>query len=183
MAVGRIASFLSSLSPAADTAAASGAEQLPEELDRHVAALDQQQNLSERQGQGDPSDIAAQLQTMVSAVRSLNENAVQQGAAVVVSAAGTQLHNAVSALGHLLAAVDAQAMAKGASGPVREAATVVDSVEAGLAGTQNAAEQVMRNLPALQAQRAQEASDRFQANMRDAIRQVRGTLGSLNVRP
>ena len=93
------------------------------------------------------------------------------------------MRNAVTGLSHLLAAVDSSALAQGAAAPVREAAGVIDAVEAGLIGTQAAAEQVMRNLPALQAARAQEASDRFQSDMRDAIRQVRGALGSLNVRP
>ena len=40
----------------------------------------------------------------------------------------------------------------------------------------------MRNLPAAQAQRAQEASNQFQAQMRVAIRQVREALSDLNVR-
>lgn len=183
MGIGRIASFLSSLSPASEAAAASSADQLPEQPDRRVDGLSEQQNLADRRGQGDPNDITAQLQTMVSAVRALNDNAVQQGAAVVVSAAGTELRNAVTALGHLLAAVDAQALAQGAAAPVREAATVIDSVEAGVAGSQSAAELVMRTLPALQAQRAQEATDRFQSEMRAAIGQVRGVLSGLNVKP
>lgn len=185
MGIGRIASFLSSLSPAADAAAATAtADQVPEESERRADALSEQPSLADQQRHGgDPNDIAAQLQTMVSAVRTLNENAIQQGAAVAVSAAGTELRNAVTGLSHLLAAVDAQALANGAAAPVREAAAVIDGVESGLAGTQAAAEQVMRNLPVVQAQRAQDASDRFQAEMRDAIRQVRGVLSDLNVKP
>lgn len=183
MGIGRIASFLSSLSPAADAAAAASAsDSVPEELDRRAEALNQQNQLNDDQRRNQANDIALQLQTMVSAVRAVNENAVQQGAAVAVSAAGTELRNAVNALGHLLAAVDAHALASGAAGPVREAAQVIDGVEAGIAGAQAAAEQIMRNLPAAQAERAQMASDQFQAEMRAAIRQVRGVLSDLNVR-
>jgi len=183
MAIGRIASFLSSLSPAADpTSETTNSEHIPEGVEQQTEAVSEQTALfdKERHG-GDPNEIAAQLQTMVNAVRTLNENAVQQGAAVAVSAAGTQLRNAVVGLSHLLAAVDAQAMATGAATPVREAAEVIDAVEAGVAGTHATTEQVLRNLPVLQAQRAQEASDRFQAEMRGAIRQVRSVLSDLNV--
>ncbi|HLO79021.1 MAG TPA: hypothetical protein VK196_21405 [Magnetospirillum sp.] len=184
MGIGRIASFLSSLSPAADAAAASAAaDQVPEERERKTDALSEQSSTADKERRGDPNDLAAQLQTMVTAVRTLNENAVQQGAAVAVSAAGSELRNAVTGLSHLLAAVDANALANGAATPVREAAGVIDAVESGLVGTQAAAQQVMRNLPAAQAQRAQEASDRFQAEMRGAIKQVRGVLTDLNVRP
>lgn len=183
MGIGRIASFLSSLSPAADAAASTAlAEQVPEESERRADALSDQPSLSDQQRHGDPNDIAAQLQTMVSAVRTLNENAIQQGGAVAVSAAGTELRNAVTGLSHLLAAVDAQALANGAVTPVREASAVIDGVEAGLVGTQAATEQVLRNLPAVQAQRAQDTADRFQADMRAAIGQVRGVLSDLNVR-
>lgn len=180
MGIGRIASFLSSLSPASDAAA--GADQVPEQPERRAEALGEQPSLADKERHGDPNDIAAQLQTMVSAVRTLNENAIQQGAAVAVSAAGTELRNAVTGLSHLLAAVDAQAMANGAAAPVREAATVIDGVEAGIAATQAAAEQLVRTMPAAQAQRAQHASDRFQSEMQTAIRQVRGVLGDLNVK-
>ena len=183
MGIGRIASFLSSLSPASDAAATVTSTEIPDQPDRQAEGLGAQGGANDRERGGEPSEIAQQLQTMVGAVRTLNENAVQQGAAVAVSAVGNELRNAVTGLSHLLAAVDSRALAQGAAAPVREAAGVIDAVEAGLIGTQAAAEQGMRNLPALQAARAQEASDRFQSDMRDAIRQVRGALGSLNVRP
>ncbi|MCR6630530.1 MAG: hypothetical protein NVV74_11035 [Magnetospirillum sp.] len=182
MAVGRIASLLSSLSPSADAAAAaSSADQVPEESERRVDSLSQQEQLDLDRRQGDANDIAAQLQTMVTAVRAINENAIQQGAAMAMSPAGTELRNAVSGLGHLLAAVDAQALAKGAAAPAREAGAVIDAVEAGVAGSQAAAEQLLRSLPAAQAERAQEMSARFQAEMRAAIRQVRTVLSDLKV--
>jgi hypothetical protein len=180
MALGRITSFLSSLSPASDAAAP--ADEVPEDLHRRAQALSDQSGLANDGRRNPSSDIAAQLQTMVGAVRVLNENALQQGAALAVSQAGGELKNAVSGLGHLLSAVNAQALANGAAAPVREAATVIDGVEAGLAGTQAAAEQLIRHLPATQSQRAREVSDTFQAEMRAAIRQVRDALGSLNVR-
>lgn len=180
MGIGRIASFLSSLSPASEAAAAP--TEVPEQPDRHAESLGSQTGTGDARHGGQPSEIVQQLQTMVGAVRTLNENAAQQGAAVAVSAVGGELRNAVSGLSHLLAAVDSRALANGAAAPVREAATVIDAVESGLVGNQAAAEQVMRNLPALQAARAQEVSDRFQSDMRDAIKQVRGALGSLNVR-
>lgn len=182
MGIGRIASLFSSLSPASDAAAAGNADEVPENSERSTEATSEQASLADRERHGDPNGIAAQLQTMVSAVRTLNENAIQQGAAVAVSAAGTQLRNAVTGLSHLLAAVDAQAMASGAAGPVREAADVIDGVEAGLIGTQAAAEQLMRTLPVAQAMRAEEVSNRFQADMQTAIRQVRGVLTDLNVK-
>jgi hypothetical protein len=181
MALGKITSLLSSLSPASDAAAAAP-EETPQDTDRRTEALSDQSGLANDGQRGTSSDIAAQLQTMVGAVRILNENALQQGAAVAVSQAGGELKNAVSGLGHLLSAVSAQALANGAAAPVREASKVIDGVEAGLAGSQAAAEQLIRNLPAAQSQRAQEASDKFQADMRAAITQVRGALGSLNVR-
>lgn len=183
MGIGRIASFLSSLSPAADAAsAAASADELPPDSERRADAASAQSDLNDQRRQADANDIAAQLQTMVGAVRALNDNAIQQGAAVAVSSAGNELRNAVVGLGHLLAAVDAHALAKGAAAPAREAAGVIDAVESGLAGSQAAAEQVMRNLPAVQAARAQEISSRFQAEMRGAIRQVREVLGSLNLK-
>lgn len=182
MGIGRIASLFSSLSPASDAAAASGTDSVPEDVERKTEASSEQASLADKERHGDPNGIAAQLQTMVNAVRTLNENAIQQGAAVALSAAGTELRNAVTGLSHLLAAVDANAMASGAAGPVREAGQVIDGVEAGLAGTQAAAEQMMRNLPVVQAQRAEEVSNRFQADMRTAIRQVRGVLTDLNVK-
>lgn len=182
MGIGKIASLFSSLSPASDATAPSSADQVPEQSDRRTEAASQQASLSDKERHGDPNAIAAQLQTMVSAVRTLNENALQQGAAVAVSAAGTELRNAVSALSHLLAAVDAQALANGAAAPAKEAAGVMDAVEAGLAGTQAATEQVLRNLPAQQAAQAQERADRFQSEMRGAIRRVRNVLTDLNVK-
>lgn len=181
MGIGKIASLFSSLSPTANTATGS-ADEVPQQQDRRAEAASQQSSLADRERNSDPNAIAAQLQTMVSAVRMLNENAVQQGAAVAMSAAGTQLRDAVNALGHLLAAVDAQALANGAAAPAKEAAGVIDAVEAGMVGTQASTEQVLRNLPALQAARAQETADRFQAEMRGAIRQVRSVLSDLNVK-
>lgn len=181
MALGKITSLLSSLSPASDAAAAP-TEEMPQDLGRQTEALSDQSGLANDSRRGPSSDIAAQLQTMVGAVRILNENALQQGAAVAVSQVGGELKNAVSGLGHLLSAVSLQALANGAAAPAREAGKVIDGVEAGLAGSQAAAEQLIRNLPAVQSQRAQEASDKFQAEMRTAISQVRGALGSLNVR-
>lgn len=183
MGIGRIASLLNGLSPNADAAATTAsADAVPDEAERRADALSDQSDLSDRGRRGDPNDIAAQLQTMVTAVRALNENAVQQGAALAVSPAGIELKNAVTGLGHLLAAVNAQALANGAAQPVREAAGVIDAVEAGLAGSQAAAEQMIRAMPVQQAMRVQEISDRFQAEMYDAVRQVRGALGGLNVR-
>lgn len=181
MALGKITSLLSSLSPAADVAAAP-AEEVPEQAERRAEAASDQSGTSSQGRRGDAADIAAQLQTMVGAVRVLNDTALQQGAAIAVSQAGGELKNAVTGLGHLLSAVSAQALANGAAAPVREAAKVIDGVEAGLAGTQAAAQQVIAALPAAQSQRAQEVSDKFQSEMRAAIRQVRGALGSLNVR-
>lgn len=182
MAIGKITSLFASLSPTPDTAAPTGADEVPEDNQRRTEAASEQASLADKERHGDPNGIATQLLTMVSAVRTLNENAIQQGAAVAMSAAGTELRNAVTGLSHLLAAVDAQAMANGAAGPVREAGKVMDVVETGMASTQATAEQVMRNLPIAQAQRAAEVSNRFQADMRTAIRQVRGVLSDLNVK-
>lgn len=178
MGVGRIASFLSSLSPASDAAAATtSAEPIPghDRAAEHTAA---QQDRDRRQ-QADGGDLTQQLQTMITAVRVLNENAVQQGAAVAVSPAGTQLMNAVSGLGHLLAAVDPGALTPGAEGHLRQAAHVVEGVEAGLMATQTASQAILAQLPLQQAAAAREASDRFQNQMRDALTRVRGALGTL----
>lgn len=179
MGIGRIASFLSSLSPASESAAAVAAadESLPEtqRLAEGSGAI------GDRNRHGDSqqsADITHQLQTMITAVRQLNENAIQQGAAVSVSDAGTQLRNAVSGLGHLLATVDAQGLFRQAQTQIKQANEVVDSVEAGIAGTQAATDQLLRQMPPQQAQFAQEASRRFQVEMRNAIDQVRGTLAA-----
>lgn len=180
MGIGKIASFLSALSPSSEAAATTAsADQVPEDIGSRATGLSEQSGLTHDQQQGDPNDITAQLQTLVSAVRILNDNAVQQGAAMAMSSAGTQLKNAVSGLGHLLTAVNSQSLAHAAAAPVREAASVIDAVEAGQTGTQAAAEQVMRNLPTQQALRAREASDRFQTDMRTAIDQVRTALSDL----
>lgn len=182
MGIGKIASLLSSLSPASDAAPAAPADEVSSEVDRRTTAASEQASLSDKEHHGDPNAVATQLMTMVNAVRTLNDNAVQQGAAVAVSAAGTELRNAVTGLSHILATVDAQALANGAAAPVREASQVIDAVETTVVGTQNAVELVMRNLPLAQAQRAEEASQQFQREMRAAIRQVRGVLTDLNVR-
>lgn len=181
MGIGKIASFLNSLSPASEAAATTAsADQVPEDSERRANALSEHPDLSGDHQHNDPNTLAAQLHTMVGAVRALNDHAVQQGAAVAVSPAGPQLKNAVTALGHLLAAVDAQALAHGAAAPVREASGVIDAVEAGLAGSQAAAEQLMRNLPAHQTFRAREALDTFQTDMQAAVSHVRGALDGLN---
>jgi 3-hydroxyisobutyrate dehydrogenase-like beta-hydroxyacid dehydrogenase len=182
MGIGRIASFLSSLSPASESTAAVAASdrELPESLRQTEASSPQQEQERQRQS-ASPADIAQQLQTMIAAVRTLNDNAVEQGAALPVSQTGAQLRNAVSGLGHLLSALDPQSLA-GASVQVREAGQAVDAVEAGLAGTQASAEQMFRTMSQQQAQTAKEVSARFQAEMRDAVDRVRGAV-SLIVSP
>ncbi|CAA7620154.1 hypothetical protein [Magnetospirillum sp. UT-4] len=181
MGIGRIASFLSTLSPASDAAqaAASVDSDMPDPQRLAEEAAAQQEHDRQRRQSGAAQDITQQLQTMISAVRTLNENAVQQGAAVAVSQAGTQLKNAVAGLGHLLAVVDAQSLGQSALPQLKQAGEVVDVVEAGLAGTQAAAEQVLRHLPAQQALAAQAATERFQTEMRAALDQVRGALGGM----
>lgn len=182
MGIGKIASFLSSLSPASEAAATTAsADQVPEESAYSATAPSPHADRDRDRQAGDDHPLAAQLQTMVSAVRALNDNAVEQGAAVAVSPAGPQLKSAVTALGHLLAAVDAQALAHGAAAPVRDASSVMDAVEAGLAGSQAAAEQVIGQLPAHQAFRAREALDSFRMDMQAAVSQVRGTLNGLRL--
>ena len=179
MGIGRIASFLGSLSPASESAAAAAAtdETLPESQ-RLAEGTDGASDRRRYSDSQQTADITQQLQTMIGAVRQLNENAIQQGAAISVSDAGTQLKNAVSGLGHLLATVDAQGLFKQAQAQIKQANEVVDSVEAGIAGTQAATDQLLRQIPPQQAQFAQEASQRFQTEMRNAIGQVRGTLAS-----
>lgn len=178
MGIGRIASFLSSLSPGSDAAAATPSAESPV-ADRQAEAVTAHQDYERKDPHGGTSDIALQLQTMISAVRSSHEVAVEQGAAVAVSSAGVQLKNAVTGLGHILAVVDAQAMAQGAAAQVREADLLIDAVEAGLVATQTSAAQVLSNLPVQQAAAAREAGDRFQADMRLALTQVRSALGTL----
>ena len=182
MGIGRIASFLSSLSPASESTAAAAAadRELPESLRQTEASSPQQEQERQRQS-ASPADIVQQLQTMIAAVRTLNDNAVEQGAALPVSQTGTQLRNAVSGLGHLLSALDPQSLA-GVSAQVREAGQAVDAVEAGLVGTQASAEQMFRTMSQQQAQTAKEVSARFQAEMRDAVDRVRGAV-SLIVSP
>lgn len=182
MGIGKITSLFSSLNPASDAVTTGSADEVPERSDRRAEAASEQPSLADKERHGDPNELVAQLQTMVGAVRTLNENAIQQGAAVAMSAAGTELRNAVTGLSHLLAAVDAKAMVNGAAAPAKEAVGLMDAVEAGLVGTQASTEQVLRNLPALQAARAQEIADRFQSDMRGAIRQVRSVLTDLNVK-
>lgn len=178
MSIGRIASFLSSLSPASDAAAAT--TDSPIAVDhRPTEAASAQQDRERRDGDATPSAIAQQLQTMIAAVRSSHQVAAEQGAAMAVSPAGTQLKNAVTGLGHILAVVDAEAMVKGAAAQVREASEVIDAVESGLLGLQSTSQQIIAQLPAQQAAVARQAGDRFQADMRQALGQVRGVLGSL----
>lgn len=179
MGIGRIASFLSSLSPGSDAAPATPSAESSPIADRQTEAATPQQDYERTDSYGGTSDIAWQLQTMISAVRTSHEVAVEQGAAMAVSSAGTQLKNAVTALGHILAVVDAEAMAQGAVAQVREADQVIDAVEAGLVGAQSNAAQVLGNLPAPQAAAARQAGAQFQAEMKLALTQVRSTLGSL----
>jgi len=179
MGIGRIASFLSSLSPASESASAVAAadETLPESQRQAEGAADASDRRQRDQSQ-QSADVTQQLATMITAVRQLNENAIQQGAAISVSEAGNQLKNAVTGLGHLLATVDAQGLANKAQSQIKQANEVVDSVEAGIAGTQSATEQLLRNMPAQQAQYAQEVSQRFQTDMRNALDKVRGSLAA-----
>ena len=180
MGIGRIASFLSSLSPGSDAAATVAPTSMESPIaDRQAEAAAPQQDYERAQAQGGTSDIAFQLQTMIAAVRSSHEVAVEQGAAMAVSSAGTQLKNAVTALGHILAVVDAEAMAQGAAAQVREADQVIDAVEAGLLGAQSNAAQIISQLPAQQAAAARQAGERFQTEMKQALTQVRGALGAL----
>ncbi|CAA7616274.1 Secreted protein [Magnetospirillum sp. LM-5] len=176
MGIGRIASFLSSLSPASESAAAvsSADRELPESLRQTEASMAQQDHERQRQGAG-PADIVQQLQTMIAAVRTLADNAVQQGAALPVSQTGAQLRNAVSGLGHLLSALDPQTLNM-VQTQVREAGKAVDAVEAGLTGTKESAEQVFRTMSADQAQAAKAISERFQTEMQDAVSRVRGAV-------
>lgn len=180
MGIGRIASFLSSLSPGSDAAAATSAAE-PAVADTHRQAEETAayQDRERREPQGGLTDITMQLQTMIAAVRSSNEVAVQQGAAVAVSPAGMQLKSAVTGLAHILAVVDARALASGAAPQVREASQVVDAVEAGLVGSQAAAQGILGQLPPQQAAAARQAAERFQAEMNRALVQVRGVLEAL----
>lgn len=179
MGIGRIASFLSSLSPASESASAVAAsdEDLPD-VGRQTGAAADTQDRGQRQDSQQTGDITQQLQTMIAAVSQLNDNAVQQGAAIAVSPAGTQLKNAVTGLGHLLATVDVKSVDSGAATQIKRANDVVDAVEAGIAGTQAATDQLLRQMAPQQAQYAQETSQRFQTDMRNALSQVRGTLAS-----
>lgn len=181
MGIGRIASFLSSLSASAAAESATPVESSDgvviggeSSASSATAAEDRDRN----RDSGNAADVTQQLQTMVSAVRQLNDNAVQQGAAVAVSPAGAQLKNAVTGLGHLLATIDSGAVTEGTTRQLHEAGKVMDSVEAGIVGAQAAAEQMARQMPAQQAQYALETSQRFQKDMRNALDQVRGTLSA-----
>ena len=179
MGIGRIASLLSSLSPASESASAvTASEETLPDSGRLTEGTGSSHERRQSQDSSQTSDITQQIQTMIAAVRQLNDNAVQQGAAVAVSSAGAQLKNAVTGLGHLLAAVDAQTLAGGAASQIKQANEVVDAVEAGIVGTQAATEQLLRTMPQQQAQYAQETSQRFQVEMRNALDQVRGSLAA-----
>ncbi|MBR9972386.1 hypothetical protein [Magnetospirillum sulfuroxidans] len=167
------------MSPASESASAVAAsdETLPDS-GRLTEGTGGTHERRQSQDSNQTNDITQQIQTMIAAVRQLNDNAVQQGAAVAVSSAGAQLKNAVTGLGHLLAMADAQTLASGAASQIKQANEVVDAVEAGIVGTQAATEQLLRNMPAQQAQYAQETSQRFQVEMRNALDQVRGSLAA-----
>lgn len=178
MGIGRIATFLSSLSPGSESAALAASDEVSADSARMTEQSGGTRDRRQPQDSNQTGDITQQLQTMIAAVRQLNDNAVQQGAAVAVSSAGAQLKNAVTGLGHLLAAVDAQVLAGAAQNQVKQANEVVDAVEAGIVGTQAATEQLLRQMPPQQAQYAQETSQRFQAEMRQALDRVRGSLAA-----
>ena len=179
MGIGRIASFLSSLSPAADSASAvSATDHEHAHATRQAESSAAFQDRERQHQQGSTSEIAQQLQSMIAAVRTLNDNAAEQGAALPVSQTGAQLRNAVSGLGHLLSALDPTSLSL-ASAQVREAGHAVDAVETGLAGIQASAEQMFRSMSAEQAQQARAISDRFQSDMKDAVARVRGAIGQV----
>lgn len=178
MAVGKIASFLSSLSPNKE---ATAAESMPEEAPERSAEALAEQHLSRQRREADPNHIAFQLQTMVGAVRALNETAAEQGAALALSPTGLQLKNAVIGLGHLLAAVDDQAMATGAAAPAREAAHAVQAVEASLAAAQSSSAKALQTLPSEQAERIRTLSDGFQREMHQALGRVHEALLGLRI--
>lgn len=181
MAIGKIASFFNGLSATDQTAPVeTGDNTLAESTDRVDSTGNSGSGNRRDRSNGDSAAVAQQLGIMIAAIQQLNDNAVQQGAAAAVSSAGTQLRNAVTGLGHILATVDAQAINEQVSRQIKQADDVIDAVEAGVAGTQASTELVLRNLPAVQALAAQEAAQKFQTEMRQAIQQVRGSLAMLS---
>lgn len=124
----------------------------------------------------DPDQLVAQLHTVISSVRQLNDFAARQGAALSVSSAGNQLRNAVGCLGNLLSTTDARVLENNAIPQLQEAETVISSVETTINNVRAAAETMIASLPEPQASRARDASEAFQTAMTVSIGQVRGSL-------
>lgn len=180
MAIGKIVSFFNGLSSSDQASAVDGSDSLLAGTDGWVDNTDRSDTHKNRDsGSVDPSAMAQQLGVMINSVQQLNSTAMEQGAAASVSNVGTQLKNAVTGLGHILSSVNPGSVTEQVARQIKKADEVIDAVESGLAGTQASTETVLRNLPMIQAMAAQEAAQKFQTEMHQAIDQVRGGLAVL----
>lgn len=142
MSIGRIAALLGSLSPSA-------AEQAQTEASIHepaVAAPDS--SISDNNPGANPgNESLAQIQAVIGAIRQLNDNAGQDGAAMAFSQSGSTLKDSVSGLAYLVQ--NAGPLPDGVKADVAQLTrdvevrvqTVRDGLEQRLAHTQKAADQ------------------------------------------
>lgn len=176
MGLGRIASLLGSLHPAAETQQAPP-EPAPNDRPPTPAAgpdTSYDRNASAR------SDIAAQIQAILTAIQRLHESASQDGAGMAFSHSGSTLRDSVGALGHLMAAARDSGVALSAD-LVREAETTVAAVDGRLQAVRDGVEQRVATLPATDRDRIRDVAGRFVSEMQAAIAHTQSVIARFGV--
>lgn len=171
MGIGRIAALLGSLSPSA-------AEQAQSDVTRTEPAIaEAASNSSDHNFQDNPSsDAAIQIQAVIGAIRQLNENAGQDGAAMAFSQSGGTLKESVGGLTYLMqnardsrAALPAQMLS--------DVAQVARDVEARVQTVRDGIDQRLTRMQGADQQRLRQAADSFVAEMQNTLTTLKTLAG------
>lgn len=177
MGLGRIAALLGVATPAAESPVQPDA--VP--TDRTAAAsAGAHADFNAKDGTG-KSDIAAQIEAVITAIRQLDDNASQDGAGMAFSRSGATLRDSVGALGHLMTTARETGVAL--SGDlVQDAGDAVGAVESRLRTVQDGVEQRAHRLPPSDEARVRETAGRFVAEMQAVITHTRGVIAGFGGR-
>ncbi|MEW5728243.1 MAG: hypothetical protein AB1918_10500 [Pseudomonadota bacterium] len=171
MGLGRIASLLGSLHPAAET------QQAPPELalnDRPAAAAEGPHTSYDRNA-GGKTDVAAQIQAVITAIQQLHDSSSQDGAGMAFSHSGTTLRDSVGALGHLMAAARDSGVPLSAD-LVKEAEATVAAVDTRLQTVREGIEQRAQRTSGAEEARIREVAGRFLAEMQAAVAHTQSVI-------
>lgn len=172
MAIGRLVSLLG-LGPV------TAPQQQPDDS-LHGDAVGAAGSGAERHGPGqrDETDVSAQIRAVLGAIRQLHENASEDGAGMAFSHAGNALPGSIGALGHLLATArdSREALPPRIIG---DTVKVMNAVDEDLDRLGASVADRLRQLPAVDRDRAHDVTGRFMAEMKTAVALVRATLAGL----